>query len=167
MTMRLQDGAAIGLEPGHQRFVLWPHRSGSTALIVLLLATMTAGLAVPVVVIAGFAAWPLVVAALVTVVGVALAFWSNNMAARFREVIWVSPRSIHIERIGPATDHFDIRFDTHWARLTVETDRYVENRITIRESGRSYSPGIFLAPEERKSLADALRVGIHVACNRS
>ncbi len=158
------DGA-VPMDPGHQRLVLWPHRSASTGVTLTLLSVIAAGLAVPIAGIAGFAAWPLVVPASATVAGVALAFWCNNRAARFHEVIDVSPRAIRIERIGPVWARSGVEFNPHWVRLTVETDYYLENRITLRECGRSYSPGVFLAPEERRSLAEALREGMRNARN--
>ena len=163
MSAVLDDGGTALMKPGHQRLVLWPHRSSSPKVTLSLLAAITAGLAVPIVAITGFAAWPLVLPAGATVAGVGFAFWCNNRAARFREVIDVSPGAIRISRVGPACARANAEFNPHWVQLTVETDRYVENRITLRERGRSYSPGVFLAPEERKSLAEALRRGMRAA----
>lgn len=153
------DGAPPlgGLRPGHHRFVLWPHRSLRPAGSITLLTAIAIGLAVPIVAIAGAAAWPLILPAIATFAGVAFALWRNNKAADFHEVIDVGAQAIHIERLGPATHRRRITFNPHWVRLSVETDFYVENRIMLRESGRAYCLGEFLAAEERESLAEVLR----------
>lgn len=122
-----------------------------------LLATAAAGLIVPVAVIAGTTAWPLLLPAGATFAGLALALWRNCAAARICEIIDITPRAIRIERIGSGNASARASFDPHWARLTVSSDRYVQNRITFVESGRSWSVGGFLAPEEREHLAAALR----------
>ena len=160
MSARTGHAVTARWTPGHQRLVLWPHRSSSTKLTCCLIAAIATGLAAPIV---GFAAWPLAIPAGATVIGVSVAFWRNNKAARFHEVIDVTPRAVRIARVGPASTQAGAEFDTHWVQLSVETDRYVENRITFRERGRSYSPGVFLAPEERKSLAETLRLGMRAA----
>ena len=156
-TLHDADPQLFGPPPGHHRIVLWPHRSLGFTGSAALLTAVAIGLAAPVVAIAGAMAWPLILPAIATFAGVAFALWRNNKAADFHEVIDVGTQAIRIERRGTAARYRCVTFNPHWVRLSVETDFYVENRITLRESGRAYCLGSFLAPEERESLAEALR----------
>ena len=153
------------LSPGHHRFVLWPHRSLGTAGAITLLTSIAVGLATPIVAIAGAMVWPLILPAAATFAVMAFALWRNNKASEFHEVIDIGERALRIERRGPATRPKCITFNPHWVRLSVETDFYVENRIVLRESGRSYCPGAFLAAEEREKLAEALRKQLRMVRN--
>jgi len=159
MSGQLHDAVPqpLGARPGHHRIVLWPHRSLGFAGSAALLSAVAIGLTAPAVAIAGALAWPLILPAIATFAGVAFALWRNNKAADFHEVIDVGSKAIRIERRGAAARNRCVTFNPHWVRLSVETDFYVENRITLRESGRAYCLGSFLAPEERESLAQALR----------
>lgn len=162
MSIQSRDNStlAAGACPRHQRYVLWPHRSLTARSAFVLMTILAVGLAAPVVVISGVGAWPLVITAVATFAGVIFALRRNNKAAEFHEVIEVSPQVVQIDRIGPASDHRHIEFSPHWVQVVVETDHYLENRLTLRESGRRYSVGEFLAPEERQSLAEMLSEGL-------
>ncbi len=145
-----------GAQPGVQRFVLWPNRSLPYRGKIILLAVIATGLAIPILFVNGAMIWYLTVPAGLTFLGMLLALWSNERAANFQEIVEISQGVMRIRRVGIRGPDIEVRFNPYWAKLSLKTDRYVENRLLISESGQSYSVGEFLAPEEREVLSEFL-----------
>lgn len=139
-----------------QRFVLRPNRSLPYRGKIVLITVIAIGLMTPLSFVSGVMIWYLFVPAGLTFSGMLLALWSNERAGKFREIIEVSPDFVRIRCVGIGRPDFEVQFNPYWAKLSLETDRYVENRIVLSQSGQSYSIGEFLAPEERETLSGVL-----------
>jgi len=138
-------------------FVLWPHRSLSRTGMWLVLGAAAAGYMFALVRAPTAVILPLALPAAVALGVLAFAFLANTRAARFREAIEVGPERVVFERRGPSVRPICAEFNSAWVRVRLSSDRYVANRLTLEESGRSLSVGDFLTPEEREDLAQALR----------
>lgn len=136
--------------------MLWPHRSLGPCGTGLVLGAASLGLALGLMGAPATVFWPLAIPAALTIAALGLAFWLNNRAARFHELIEIGPELVRVSRAGPAAAAATVSFNRYWVRVCVTSDRYVENRITLTESGRCFSVGEFLTPEERADLAKAL-----------
>lgn len=140
----------------HERFVLWPHRSLDRKGVTIILMIAAFGLALAIARVWQPGAWFIIVPAAITFLGLAFAFWVSARRARLAEIIDVSPEEITVSRSQRGHVRLVARFNPHWVRLLMRSDRYVKNRIILSESGRAVSVGEFLSPPERKDLADAL-----------
>ena len=160
--MGCTEGAAkmpvIAEEPGHaRRFEIWPHQSldrrGTTRVLgALSLGGVLVG-AKPVL----DGAWPVAVALVGTMLLSAVMLRLNRQALGFRQLVDVTPSKIRVAWVGLPEVTPDCEFDTAWTRVIVETDRYVENRLTLRQSDRKVEVGRFLSPDERVELAQEIR----------
>ncbi len=157
MAAAAANANAAGRDIPPQRIVLWPHRSLSRSGAAALLGAVIAGLAVPIMAIGASPVWPLVVPGGLTLAGLSLALWQNTRAARHGEIVTLGPQTLRVSRWGVQGAEPVAEFSAYWVRVSLESDFYVEDRLTLREGRRSYSLGEFLAPEERRALADRLR----------
>lgn len=139
-----------------QMFELWPHRSLSRSGVMLVIGAIAAGQILVIARTATPAIWPLLIPALGTVAILIAAFTANNRAAMVRETIEISGGRLKITRSARGKEPVTVEFDPGWARLQLASDYYVEDRLTVSQSGRSMSLGEFLTPEERRALRDAL-----------
>ncbi len=144
----------VGPADAIQRFEIWPHRSLGARGICHVLAAVAAGGVYIVTWSPAAVFWPLAVGVAVTLIAVTLAFWCNHQAARQSEIVEIGPDVVRISRTdrrGPRDGC--VEFNTSWVRLIVSDDRYVANRLTFMQSGRSCSIGAHLSPAERCALA--------------
>lgn len=137
-------------------FEIWPNRSLDRRGLGLVLGAVFCAFAVVVARQPGPAVVPAAVACGAAFLFLTWAFWSNNRAARFAERIDISPRAVRVIRYGPAAAPVSAEFTTHWVRVEVMQDRYVTNRINLRERGRVLPIGDFLSSDERSRLAAEL-----------
>ncbi len=152
------------------RIELAPHRSMSTLGRRLVIGVFALGAALTVLRSAPALHLPLVIAQLLTVIALWSAFYLNNRAARFCETIEISPDEVVASRAGPSlqpSEQQTVTFNPYWLRIDVSSDRHVENRITLRQSDRCFSLGEFLAPAERKHIAEDLRSRIRIITSMS
>jgi uncharacterized membrane protein len=144
------------------RAVLSPHRSLSPrgfAIVMGLLGgvSLAAGI-----VFLAIGAWP--------VVGflgldVALLYWAfrrNYAEAQAREVVEVTEHEIVLYRLHVGRPAQELRFARGFVSVELEEDKERElvGPLRLRSRGRSYAFGGFLNPEDRKSLAEALRAAL-------
>ncbi|MEZ5850043.1 MAG: DUF2244 domain-containing protein [Hyphomicrobiaceae bacterium] len=147
-------------------FEIWPHRSLGRigTILVVGLAAIGCGL---VAARTATQALPVTISALMASAMLAVAFWSNNRAARKSEAVRISPDRVIVTRTDRAGGPRQVAcFSTHWVRVVVSQDRDVTNRLTLTESGRTLSIAEFLSPEERGDLAESLKARLHEARNR-
>lgn len=146
------------------RFELWPHRSLGTRGKLAVVSIAAAGSLLPLVCMPQPAATlPIAAGALVTVAALALALWRNGEAAKSSETIVVRPDKVHVTRADRRAGSRTMEFTTGWVRVDCSSDAHVDNRVTLRESGRRCSVGEFLSPDERVMLAGALSRSISEA----
>lgn len=120
------------------------------------MAVVALGFGYVVVATAGFAHWPVLLVSSATGVGLAAALRVSNLEAAAHEIVEVTPRVVRVTRFGRSAAGEPIEFSAHWVRIQVSSDRYMEDRILLREGARRLTIGSFLSPVERRNLAAAL-----------
>ena len=95
-----------------------------------------------------------------------LAFRLSYRSGRLRETIRVTADEVVVRRIAPNGRTTEWRFNPYWLRVALDEPVEHESQITFTSHGRSLIVGPFLAPEERASLAKALREALGEANRR-
>lgn len=109
-------------------------------------------------------AWPVAGFAGLDVLLMWWAFRANFAEARKAERISITEHEVILERLSDRHPTENQRFVRRWVRVELEEDKEREliGRLSLI-SGRSRIPiGDFLAPEERKTLARALRSALAI-----
>ena len=109
-------------------------------------------------------AWPVAGFAGLDVLLMWWAFRANFAEARKAERISITEHEVILERLSDRHPTENQRFVRRWVRVELEEDKEREliGRLSLI-SGRSRIPiGVFLAPEERKTLARALRSALAI-----
>ncbi|MDX2155846.1 MAG: DUF2244 domain-containing protein [Hyphomicrobiaceae bacterium] len=148
------DGAGV------IRFEVWPHRSLDRYGTAAVVGIAAVGAAAVVLRSPAAAFWPLAIAAMLTVGALALAFWSNNRAARLVETIEIGPEVVRVRRVSEREPERTIELATYWVRVVLGQERRLANRLVLTERGRMCSIGECLSPDERKVLAAAIAAGL-------
>jgi uncharacterized membrane protein len=104
-------------------------------------------------------AWPVPVFLIWSIVLLWLALKANTAAADVSEIVEVTPRELVVQRFARGLARGEQRFPRDWVRVELEEDREREliGRLLLRSHGLLAEVGSFLSPQERKSLAFALR----------
>jgi uncharacterized membrane protein len=167
---RTEDSARDRVRPPGQgraaggplsRFEIWPNRSLDGRQTRRLLAFTSVTGAFIVARSAAIHHLPMLIGPVLAIAALAFALWWNSRAAaRIGETIEIGA---DVVEVIPRRDRRPIAFKTGWVRVEVSQDRKVANRITLSESGRSCSVGECLSPEERLSLARALKAALAAA----
>lgn len=139
--------------------VLVPHRSltrqGFIAVMVLVAVVnlVVGGLFM------ALGAWPVAGFAGLDVLIIWWAFRANFADARKMERISISDHELVFDRIFKGKPPEQSRFVRRWVRVELEEDREREliGRLSLVSGQTRIIVGEFLAPEERRSLAEALR----------
>ena len=92
-----------------------------------------------------------------------LAFRLSYRAGRLRETIRITRSSVVVRRIQPNGAATEWTFNPYWLRIALDNPGEHGSQITLSSHGRSLIVGWFLAPEERASLAQALREALDEA----
>ena len=95
-----------------------------------------------------------------------LAFRLSYRSGRLRETIRVTADEVVVRRIAPNGRTTEWRFNPYWLRVALDDPVEHESQIRLTSHGRSIIVGHFLAPEERASLAKALRDALGEANRR-
>ncbi len=136
--------------------VLYPHRSlpprGFLVLMLLLGAVSFAAGASFVLI----GAWPIFGYFGVDVLVVYLAFRASYRSARMHECVRLTEDTLTVERVGQRGDRRRWQFQPFWLRIVLE-EHDETNRLLLTSHGRELVVGGFLAPQERRSLAAALK----------
>ncbi len=144
--------------------VLTPHRSLSKHGFLLLMGlVITVNLAIGGL-FAAIGAWPVAGFAGLDVLIVWWAFHANFAAARQLERISITEHELVVERQHGGSSPDQQRFVRRWTRVELDEDRERElvGRLTLVSGRTQLAIGDFLAPEERKTLALALRRAIAI-----
>jgi uncharacterized membrane protein len=105
-------------------------------------------------------AWPVTpfMGADVALLGCALHV--SRVAARRREELRVTRSSLSLDRVPPRGRPTHIEFNPYWVRVELEEPNSSASRLTLRSHGRVEQIGSFLAPAERRSVAQSLKAAI-------
>jgi uncharacterized membrane protein len=135
--------------------VLRPHRSlPRRGFHVLMLALGLLSVAVGIAcVLAG--AWPIIGFFGLDVLLVYVAMRLSYRAARQAECVRLTERTLTVERISIHGARRLVQFEPHWIRL-IFRDGGDRNSLSLASHGRTLVLGSFLAPEARRTFAEAL-----------
>jgi uncharacterized membrane protein len=144
---RVRDDAPI------LALTLWPHRSLSRRGFRIVLGIVAAGLAVPLVPLAGTsAAWGLAPFLLAALGALWLAIRRSYADGRLTEELRLWPDLITVERREPRGAVRRWHANPHWVRLRLFENARIEKYLTLTGNGREIELGAFLSPEEREAL---------------
>jgi uncharacterized membrane protein len=142
--------------------VLTPHRSlsrqGFIALMTLVIViNFAAGT-----IFTLMGAWPVAPFAGLDVLLIWWAFKRNYADGRKAEHIEITPYELIVKRFAQGKLTSNQRFVRPWVRVELDEDREREliGGLFLRSRGKRTEIGGFLAPEERKSLAEALNAAL-------
>ena len=136
--------------------VLYPHRSlppRGFLVLMLLLGGVSFAAGVSFVLIG---AWPIFGYFGLDVLLVYLAFRASYRSARMHEWVRLTESALTVERVGQRGERRRWQFQPFWLRVILE-ERDETNRLVLTSHGRELAVGGFLAPAERKNLAEALK----------
>ncbi len=142
-------------------FALRPNRSLSRRGATWVMGLVAAGLALPLVPLAGTSAgWgmlPFLVAALA---GLAWALRRNFEDGRLTEELRLWPDLMTVERIEPGGAVRRWHANPFWVRPRLIENGAVEKYLTLKGNGREIELGAFLSPEERVRLHDEISAAL-------
>lgn len=142
--------------------VLTPHRSLSRQGFIALMTVVIAINFAAGTIFTLMGAWPVAPFAGLDVLLIWWAFKRNFADGRKAEHIEVTAHELILDRFahGKATGHQ--RFTRPWVQVELEEDREREliGSLFLRSHGKRTEIGRFLAPDERKSLAQALNAAL-------
>lgn len=103
--------------------------------------------------------WPVLPFAGLEIGLLAWAVRASRRQGAEREVILVSEENVVVERRGAAGSRLTV-FPRHWSRVTLRGPQAAlhPSRLTIESHGRACEVGRFLTEEERRGLAERLRL---------
>lgn len=141
---------------------LRPYRSLSPQGFRFLMATLGAVSFVLGLVFLAMGAWPVFGFLGLDVLIVYLAFRRNFADAEVREIVEVTGHEVVLYNARPARPLRERRFPRPWVRVDLEEDREREliGSLALVYGGRRTEFASFLPPEERKSLAAALKAAV-------
>ncbi|MFW6028542.1 MAG: DUF2244 domain-containing protein [bacterium] len=141
---------------------LRPHRSLSPRGFALLMGVLGGACLI----LGGFflaiGAWPVFGFLGLDVLLVYLAFRRNFADAEVREVVEVTDHEVVLYNARPAQPVSERRFPRAWVRVDLDEDheRELIGSLALVYAGRRTEFASFLGPEERKSLATALKTAV-------
>ncbi len=142
--------------------VLSPHRSLSRkgfAIVMALIGGMSFAAGILFLLLG---AWPVVGFLGLDVALVYWAFRRNYAAAESREVVEVTDSEVVLYRLHVGRRGEELRFPRGLVRVELEEYKEMEavGPLSLWSRGRRYEVGSFLNPDDRKSLAQALRTAL-------
>jgi len=108
-------------------------------------------------------AWPVIPFFGADVLLLGLAFALCARRAKRRERLTLTPRRLVIERIAPNGQSRREEVDPYWLRVDHRDPDRIGSELALVSQGRRVVVGSFLGPDERASLAEALREALHKA----
>ena len=150
--------------PKSWQAVLTPHRSLSRqGFLLVMILVVSVNLVVGGLFVA-LGAWPVTGFAGLDVLLVWWAFQANFADARQAERISITDHELVLERLRAHRPPEEQRFTRRWVRVELEEDveRELIGRLSLVSGGRRVHVGDFLAPDERKTLAVALRSALAI-----
>ena len=109
-------------------------------------------------------AWPVAGFAGLDILIIWWAFRANFADARQMEQISITDHELILDKLRKDKAQEQQRFVRRWVRVELEEDREREliGRLLLVSGGRRVPVGEFLAPEERKTLAEALKSALAI-----
>ena len=135
--------------------VLHPYRSLPRRGFILLMAGLAVLSIVCGVICVTVGAWPIFGFFGLDVALVYVAFRASYRSARQHEHLRLTERSLTVEQVAVNGERRRWRFEPYWIRLIFE-EKDETSSLTLASHGRRLVLGRFLAPGERKSLANQL-----------
>ena len=141
---------------------LRPHRSLSPQGFRVLMATVGGICFIFGIFFIAIGAWPVFGFLGLDVAIVYLAFRRSFADAEVREIVEVTGHEVVLYRARPAKAATERRFPRAWVRVDLDEDheRELIGSLALVYAGRRTEFASFLAPEERKSLAAALKAAV-------
>jgi uncharacterized membrane protein len=140
-------------DPPLLALTLWPNRSLTRRGSGWLMGLLAAGLAVPLVPLAGTsAAWGLLPFLLAALVAMYLAIRRSWLDGRLREELRLWPDLITVVRREPGGRVLRWHANPFWVRMKLVDGAKVEKYLTLSGNGREIELGAFLSPGERERL---------------
>jgi len=93
-------------------------------------------------------------------IDVALLWWlfnRNYLDARRSETVRLTDRELVVERIAPDGEREEHRLDSYWLKVELG------DRLAVTSRGNRVVIGPFLAPDERRRVADELKAALAAA----
>lgn len=145
--------------------IMWvtlrPNRSLTPAMGTALMALLAAGLAMPLVGLAGTkVAWGLLPFLVAAFVALYVALRRNQQDGRLSEELKLWSDLITVVRREPRGAVLRWHANPFWVRLNLEPEARVENYLTLRGNGREIELGAFLSPWERETLYRDLKTAL-------
>jgi len=140
--------------------VLRPNRSLGARGFVLLMAALAALSFVAGIVFISVGAWPVFGFLGLDVLLIWLAFRVNYRSGRLAETVTLTDAALEVRRIDAYGRGAAWRVPPTWLRVEVANAGEHDCAVTLRSHGEALVLGAFLAPEERKDFADALRAAL-------
>lgn len=139
---------------------LWPNRSLTPPARRSFYAFVIAGLALPLVALAGTAAfWGLLPFLAGTLALIWLGLRRNDRDGRLTEEVTLWRDELRVERREPSGRCLRWAAEPHRVRLAM-SDEPVESYLTLKGGSRDIELGRFLSPPERVALADELKAAL-------
>lgn len=143
--------------------MVYPHRSlGPTGFLVLMAVLCGCSFAIGMVFYLS-GAWPVVGFLGLDVLIVYVAFRLNYRAARAYESVRLTPGALEVTRVDSRGRGERISFQPYWLAVEMDDPPHRHSRLTLRSHGRRLEIGRFLTPDEKLSLARALRRALDAA----
>jgi len=144
------------------RAVLSPHRSLGPQGFAIVMGLLGGVSFIAGIVFFVVGAWPVVGFLGLDVALVYWAFRRNYAQASAREIVEVTEHEIVLHRLHLGKPAQELRFARGFVRVELEEDeeRELIGPLRLLSRGRSYEVGGFLNPQDRKSLADALKAAL-------
>lgn len=143
------------------RYTLWPHRSLSRSGFGYVMLGATLISSVPLYAIIGTTAFWIVGAFALLELGLLYGMIGlTYRTGRVRELIELWPDRLRIERIEPNGKSRVWEANPYWVTVSLHNTRRIESYLVLSSSGREIELGAFLTPEERRSLAEDLELGL-------
>ena len=140
--------------------VLRPNRSLGARGFVLLMAALAALSFVAGVVFVSVGAWPVFGFLGLDVLLIWLAFRASYRSGRLAETVKLTDEALEVRRVDAYGRGRAWRVPPTWLRVEVANVGEHDCAVTLRSHGEALVLGAFLAPDERKELADALRAAL-------
>jgi uncharacterized membrane protein len=146
------------------RATLTPHRSLTRQGFVIVMALVILVNLVVGGIFLAMGAWPVAGFAGLDVLLIWWAFRANFADARQMESITITDHEVVLDRMRERHPPEQKRFVRRWVRVELEEDREREliGRLSLISGAQRTIIGEFLAPEERKTLASALRAELAI-----
>lgn len=138
--------------------VLYPHRSLSPQGVRYVLFGLAGMLSLVGLFFAAQGAWPVLPFFGCEIMLFWWAFRTNARDGRRFEHLRLTPETMTVARVRPSGQAHEHKFaPPHWLSVELSPTPGGDNELWLASHGRSLKVGVFLTPEERGDLANALR----------